>query len=48
VFPARAGVIPSVSCVPSLRRCVPRASGGDPESDARDLVEALCSPRERG
>ncbi len=48
VFPARAGMVLRTCSLSWSRRCVPRASGDGPDDDAAPLIDALCSPRERG
>ena len=48
VFPARAGMSPSVELFPFSFASVPRASGDEPLKEAEAATGSLCSPRERG
>ena len=48
VFPARAGMIPSVRGSSTGRACIPRESGDDPRGWFPIKVEHPYSPRERG
>ena len=48
VLPARAGMVPARTLALRPSRRAPRASGDGPATPGRDLVPALCSPRERG
>ena len=48
VFPARAGMSPGPQVETLSRKCVPRASGDEPEAGDIAPVEPTCSPRERG
>ena len=48
MFPARAGMSPIPNRELMRRRCVPRASGDEPDKDIVDAVWLECSPRERG
>ena len=48
VFPAQAGVIPTVTDIDFSIIGFPRASGGDPTFVMLDNVTLMFSPRKRG
>ena len=48
MFPARAGMSPHRKIGCTLEKCVPRASGDEPGTDAVMTAWEPCSPRERG
>ena len=48
VFPARAGMSRPLGEADLCFRCVPRASGDEPEAVDAIKAQVVCSPRERG
>ena len=48
VFPAQAGVFPSFGRYTVLQPCIPRASGGGPQTRPYNKKELQYSPRKRG
>ena len=48
VFPARAGMIPTLYTVLTAVACIPRESGDDPSRMSSAVMIAMYSPRERG
>ena len=48
LFPAQAGVIPTVSQIKPQSQTVPRASGGDPLGKNVKAEGVAWSPRKRG
>ena len=48
VFPACAGMIPSLVIIMSSGQCVPRMRGDDPKDTASFQPTGMCSPHARG